>query len=46
MIRNRWGSELQKISEAYDQYRNALDQDYVYSLAKEKPGVILKWKFL
>ena len=27
-------------------YGNALDQDDVYSLAKEKPRVILKWKFL
>jgi hypothetical protein len=46
MIRNRWESELQKCSGAYDLYGNALDQDNVYSLAKEKPGVILEWKFL
>jgi hypothetical protein len=35
-----------KCSEEYGQYGNALDQDNVYSLTEEKPGVILEWKFL
>ena len=46
MTRNRWEANLQMSSEANNQNGGILDQNDVYSLAKEKPGIVFERKFL